>query len=192
MHVINKSKLTFSSDAKSYASHFAPHQSSGLSVTLNSLIDVFTILLIFLLKAYSSGGFTMPLSPGINLPEAGRFSEPEPTAIISVTNNYIAVDNKKIVDISRLKKGARNGIPDLRRHLIRIKNEAKEISKLNSAYRFSGMVTIEGDREIPFKILQRIMISCGEAEYSKISLALVKKFESAVSVKSVIERNRTI
>jgi biopolymer transport protein ExbD len=144
-----------------------------MDVPLNSLIDIFTIIIIFLLTA-SITGFSMTLTPGITIPKASFFSAPESTAIISVTNQYIAIDSKKVIEVEKLEQDGRSSIKELKKNLLAVKATALDTNKLNPNFKFSGMVTIEGDKDISFNLLQRIMRTCAEAGFPRISLAVLK------------------
>ncbi|MDW7681679.1 MAG: biopolymer transporter ExbD, partial [bacterium] len=54
---------------------------------------------------------------------------------------------------------------------------AREAKRMEEQYgtKFSGKVTIQADKEIPYKLLIRVMATCGQAEYPNMRLVVYKK-----------------
>src|SRR6195952_4104641 len=71
---------------------------NALDMNLVSLIDVFTILIFFLLS--NSGVETLPASGAVHLPESSAKKEPKETLVVVVNATEITVDGRKVADVA--------------------------------------------------------------------------------------------
>lgn len=142
---------------------------------LTSMIDMFTILLVFLLKNFSAEGEIMAISEDLKLPEASFNKKPVASLIVAVTKEFITLEGEHIIEVKEIINTPELVIPKLKERLEAKANYVKEIAKINPTIIFTGDVTIQGDKAIPFKLLQKIMYTCGQAEYNNIKLATLQK-----------------
>ena len=143
------------------------------SVDLNlvSLIDIFTILIFFLL-ANASEVEVLPSTKAVRLPESTAEKTPKETLVVLVSNQDIVVQGRKVSSVSDAMKADSDLIAPLKaeldyhagRQLIRRDKEAR-----NKA------ITIMGDKEISYRLLRKIMVTCARANYSDISFAVIQK-----------------
>ncbi len=141
-----------------------------------SLMDIFTILVFFLLIS-SSSVKDLPNAKQIQLPESIAEQLPKETVVIMVSDRDIVVQGRKVADVNSVMKSADGEIKPLKEELIRLAGR-----KLNQAPQADGKpvireITILGDKAIPFQLLKRIMLTCTQASYSNISLAVMRKTE---------------
>ncbi len=158
--------------------HFhVPRKSSRKRIAqlnITSLIDIFTILLVFLLKNYSVEGDIVSISPNLELPSAAVDKKPNRDFLVTISKDYITVEQEHIVDIGNLPE-LELSIPELKQELVSHRNKVEEIQKTNSRVTFTGKVLLQGDKDTQFRILKQVMYTCGEAGYKNISLVLRKK-----------------
>jgi biopolymer transport protein ExbD len=149
------------------------HKRNRGSAVLNlvSLMDIFTILVFFLLV--NSGEVqVLPNTKALSLPESLAEIKPKETLVVMVNNNEILVQGHRVVDLSQpLPQGTL--LPALRDELQR----HAERSKSSSLESFKGNITIMGDKGIPYTLLKRVMATCAESEYPRVSLAVLRKAE---------------
>lgn len=144
---------------------------------LTSLVDVMTILLIYLLKSFSSEGEIVTVQKDLQLPESSAQKRPELNVTISVNASFIMVENRKIADVEQVLASEELIIPELSEWL-RNRREATElISQYSNTTTFKGDVTIHGDKRIRFRLLKKIMYTCGQQGYNNFSLAVRKRGE---------------
>ncbi len=144
---------------------------------LTSLVDVMTILLIYLLKSFSSEGEIVTVQKDLQLPESSAQKRPELNVNIIVNTRYIMVENRKIADVEQVMSSDDLVIPELNDWL-RARREATElISQYSNTTTFKGDVTIQGDKRIRFCLLKKIMYTCGQQGYNNFSLAVRKRGE---------------
>lgn len=149
----------------------------GASLNMISLMDIFTILVFFLLVS-SSTVQDLPSTKQIKLPESIADKLPKETVVIVVNNDDILVQGSKVVDVNSAIKSREDEITPLKEALL---NQAKRIivKKTPDGKPVNRDVTIMGDREIPYRLLKKIMYTCTLASYGNISLAVTKKAENS-------------
>jgi biopolymer transport protein ExbD len=150
------------------------HQRHKRTVSLNlvSLMDIFTILVFFLL-VNSSEVQTLPNAKDMVLPESVAEQRARETVVIMVTEQDLLVQGRAVARIDDVL--AQNGliIPELKNAL----QAQAERALLQAAEDEPSQreVTIMGDREIPYSLLKRVMATCTDADYGRLSLAVLQK-----------------
>ncbi len=135
-----------------------------------SLMDIFTILVFFLL-VNSSEVEVLPNAKGIELPESVAETSPRESVVVMVTDAEVLVQGKPVISVKQATKGASVDIAPLKRAL---PGEADK--RPVKAKKATGReVTIMGDKEIPYNLLKKVMLSCTRAGFSKISLSVLQK-----------------
>lgn len=143
-----------------------------VSLNLTSMIDMFTILLVFLLKSYSADGQIVTVSDQLILPKARMEQRVELKLEVQVNNSVIVVDGDPIVTVTPDLLSSGNSIPEL---VIRL-SDHMEYSRLTRGTLTEDdmKINIQGDVGIPAILLQRVMASCSEAGYTAQNLAVIK------------------
>ena len=150
--------------SRRYRHHIEPPR-----LNLTAMVDVFTVLLIFLLKSYTSEGGLLATTQHLQLPSSTSDLQPEVTLTITVTNEAIFVHDQRVEGISQALEGDNLFLPGLGRSLT------------DHAVRFGlgdggkGRVTILGDRRIPFRLLKRVMYTASNQGFDEISLAVLHR-----------------
>jgi biopolymer transport protein ExbD len=148
---------------------------SLLVLNITSMLDMFTILIIFLLKSYSAEGIILTIPADLHLPQSTTQSAPEPGLVVEVSRNALVVDGRKLdVDLEAVQNSEKLIIDNLYEHLMAKARQYEEIYELNPA-EFTGRLVLEGDREIPFRLLKKILYTCGQAGFINQSLAVFQK-----------------
>ena len=144
---------------------------STVDLNLVSLIDIFTILIFFLL-INTGVAEVLPNSKSIKLPESTAEKVPRETFAVQVSANDIVVEGRKVAVVSEVIDAESDLIPGLKaeldlllaRPVIRAENEAQKKA-----------ITILGDREIPYRLLRKVMVTCARAGFTDVSFAVQKK-----------------
>jgi biopolymer transport protein ExbD len=146
---------------------------SMVDMNLVSLIDVFTILIFFLLS--NVGGVETLASPrAVKLPESMSQQAPKETLMITVTATEILVAGRVAGSVSDAMKIDGDLIQPLKAELdIEVSREV--IRKENEAD--SKRVTVMGDKDIPYRLLRKVMFTAARAGYSDVSFAVRQRFE---------------
>ena len=141
-------------------------------MNLTSLMDVFTILVFFLL-VNSAASEVLEAPKKITLPDSVVETKPSETAVIFVSDENILVQGEPVVATSDVVASRNETIAEIRDKLKEIKSNVIGISTKTVAA--SNKVTILSHKTIPFKVLQKIMTSCTQAGYDNINLAVIQK-----------------
>ncbi|MFT5720853.1 MAG: biopolymer transport protein TolR [Motiliproteus sp.] len=158
------------------------------SLNLVALMDIFTILVFFLLV--NASNVQQPSSTGLRLPEARVENPVRETLVIQVNGSSILVQNRVIAELNdTLINGDQALIPALVEELRyqASRNPLPNPSTLPdpsalpapSAPPQLRTATLMADRDIPFKLLKKIMLSAGEADYGQLSLAVIGRGQDA-------------
>ena len=134
-----------------------------------SLMDIFTILVFFLLVSAANSDI-LPTPKNIKLPLSTAEKLPKENIVIMVGDRKVLLQGKKIADIQSVIKNKNLIIMPLFNELK--KQASKKHIKTSQNSKAPLGVTIMGDKEIPYILLKKIMLTCSSARYSNISLAV--------------------
>ncbi len=145
---------------------------NSLDMNLVSLIDVFTILIFFLLS--NSGVETIPASGAVHLPESTVKADPKETLVIVVNATEITVEGRKVADVAPLMAtpATDDTIPGLKAELDII--AARPVALAENAAK-AHSVTIMGDKDIPYQLLRKVMYTAARADFTDVSFAVNRK-----------------
>ncbi len=136
------------------------------------MVDMMTMLVIFLLQQFSSTGEVLYMQKDIKLPDARHGQLIEIAPVVAVSAQQIVVTGVKVADIPDLDKDSGYlNIPALEERLRDEKKRWEFIHKSDSSTKWDGVVNIQADRAVPFRIVKRVMYSCGVAGYFNINFA---------------------
>jgi biopolymer transport protein ExbD len=138
------------------------------------MIDMFTILLVFLLKSYSAEGQIMTIARDLRLPKSTATLPPKTTSIVAITREWVLLDGRPIVRNSEVLAKGDLVIPSLLKELQDLRALTEGIGQLGTATTFSGNITIQGDQATPFELLKRVMVTCGRMGYNDMNLAVLR------------------
>jgi biopolymer transport protein TolR len=145
---------------------------------LVALMDIFTILVFFLL-VNSSDVEVLPTTKGLQLPESIASKKPEETLVVMVNDEDIVVRGKKVASVAAVIESSSLVIEPLKSELDYQRQRFAARGRTPDNATPGGEITIMGDKEIPFKLLKKVMVTCTRANYTKISLAVLKKTRRA-------------
>ena len=142
---------------------------NSLDMNLVSLIDVFTILIFFLLS--NSGVETLPAA-SVHLPESTAKKDPKETLVIVVNATEITVEGRKVADVPPLVNAKDDLIPGLKSELDLV--SARPVALAQDAAN-AHSVTIMGDKDIPYQLLRKVMYTAAIANFTNVSFAVNQK-----------------
>ena len=142
----------------------------GLNLT--SLMDVFTILVFFLL-ANSSSSEVLATPKMIELPASVVEAKPRETVIIMVSPETVLVQGEVVINTPELLTSGNDSIPEITERLNQLERNIIGIS--TKGIIASKEITVLADKTIPFRVLKKIMLTCTASGYGKISLAVIRK-----------------
>lgn len=149
----------------------------GGSLNMVSLMDIFTILVFFLL-VNSTDVEVLPNAKDLQLPESIAEEKAKQTVVILIGNEDILVQGVQVARVADVMRQSGNDIPALRRALVAQNDRVLRQETRND---IAGReVTIMGDKDIPYRVLKKVMATCTESDYGRISLAVMQKSSDSI------------
>jgi biopolymer transport protein ExbD len=144
----------------------------GGALNLVSLMDIFTILVFFLL-VNSSDVEVLPNTKDVQLPESIAEEKAKQTVVILIGDEDILVQGVQVAKVADVMRQAGNDIPALRQALLQ---QNDRVLRPETKGDIAGReVTIMGDKDIPYRVLKKVMATCTGSDYGRISLAVIQK-----------------
>jgi biopolymer transport protein TolR len=152
----------------------------GSVINLVSMMDIFTILVFFLL-VNSSEVEVLPNAKDIHLPDSTAEEKARESVVVLVTETQLLVQGRPVAEVAAVTKSASLIIPELRAALEAQTGRALLAGSGDDAVA-EREVTIMGDREIPYSLLKKVMATCTAAEYGRLSLAVLQKADNTAGL----------
>lgn len=163
-------------------------------LSLTAMVDMFTVLVIFLLQNYNTTGEIIYIPKEVTLPKAERVNELKPALVITVSAKEVLVDNVVAVSFDEVKNSPDWTIPNIRDQVrfILQKNKAEQDAKLQNRVKTVvettvgnskedpdqwRKVTLQADKDIDYLTLKKVMYSIYEAGGGPINFAVAKNVE---------------
>ena len=139
---------------------------------LTSLMDVFTILVFFLLV--NSGSVELVEAPkDVKLPESREESKPRETVVISISPEDVIVQGSAVARVEDVLADKEGTLDPLADRLAELKENIVGPATMTVAE--SQEVTILADKSVPFIVIRKIMSACTGEGYENVSLAVIQK-----------------
>src|SRR6202046_2119118 len=148
------------------ASHFA----------LVPFIDMMTILVVFLL-AHTADVDILPNTKNIQIPQSLSDRKPSAAVVVMVTKDSVYVDGQLVGSINDLAANQGPFYAPLKAALIAQNDRSLHTAQQTDIAKRE--VTIMGDKSTPYSLLKKIMLTCSEAQYGKVSFAVVERERAA-------------
>jgi biopolymer transport protein ExbD len=143
---------------------------------LTSLMDVFTILVFFLMVNQSSVE-VLQQPKQINLPESVVEEKPRETVVILVGRDEVLVQGVTVARIADIQAADNADIEPIGTRLAELSESVIGLS--TQAVAESQEVTVLADKSIPFNVLKKILATCTARGYTRVSLAVVQKSDQS-------------
>jgi biopolymer transport protein ExbD len=148
------------------------NRAKTVKMNLTSLMDVFTILVFFLL-VNSASTEVLETPKQITLPASVVEEKPRETVVIFISAREVTVQGESIVLVEDILATERQNIAPIGRALAKINENIIGIN--TQAVAESREVTILADRTVPFSVVKKVMSTCTSQGFEKISLAVLQK-----------------
>jgi biopolymer transport protein ExbD len=146
---------------------------SSADLQLTSMVDMFTLLVIFLLANFSASGEVLFMSKEIQLPTASHSTEIERAPVVAITDNFIGLEGQKVVDVDQIAHDEILNIQQLEDSLRDLKKREEFVHQMDKEHQFEGKINIQADKKTHFKIVKRVMYSCAMAGFQNINFAVL-------------------
>jgi biopolymer transport protein TolR len=146
----------------------------GGHYALVPFIDMMTILVVFLL-AHTAEVDILPNTKNISIPQSISDRKPDAAVVVMVTTDSVFVDGQLVGTLNDVMANQGPFFAPLKAALMaqneRSLGQQTDIAKRN--------VTIMGDKSTPYSVLKKIMLTCAEAEFGKVSFAVIERERAA-------------
>ncbi|PTQ88174.1 ExbD/TolR family protein [Agitococcus lubricus] len=141
------------------------------TLSLTSLMDIFTILVFFLL-VNSSNPAKLPDTKDLKLPQSIAEKDPKENLVVMITNKDILVQDMQVSSVAAVMALKNDIIPALSTELKY--RASKTTPPLNEQGVPEREITILGDQNTPYSVIRKVMATCSDSDYAKISFAVVR------------------
>lgn len=147
-------------------------------LNLTSLMDVFTILVFFLLvNSATTEVLTQPKQ--ITLPDSDVESKPRETVVIFIGTEEVVVQGVAVARVADIAATEGEYLEPISQRLAELAGGLIGLSTQTVAE--SQEVTVLADKEVPFNVIKKVMATCTEEGYTKVSLAVMQKAAQVAS-----------
>jgi biopolymer transport protein ExbD len=147
----------------------------GTGLNLTPMIDLLTILLVFLIKNYSVNPYFLTPTQNIKLANTVSESVAPDKAVLLIGKDGIMIEGKLVVSFEGKKveevKFDEKKIAELKTGLETLANKTKFISEKNSQVQFTGTLILQADKDLPFEIMKPILKTAGIVGFNDIKFA---------------------
>jgi biopolymer transport protein ExbD len=158
------------------------HQMAYLNIT--PMMDMMTILLVFLLKQFSVQAASMSMSEGLQLPTSSIEAQRALAVNVTITQNAILVEGDGVTTVRAgavdpsVKRDGANGyyITPLVEVLTKHANRLKKIAALGGT-QFDGTAMVLVDKATPYRLLTEVLYSAGQAEFKNYHLVVIRRVQ---------------
>ena len=160
-------------------------------LNITSMMDMMTIILVFLLKSVGSSEVEVRTSDNLKLPYSTNKAPPVLTVSVVVQKDAILVDGKEVAGVS---SETNPNIPNVRNYFVDGSektglsinklfdelNDKKEVSKIletktKGQIKFDGKMVLQFDQNIPYSLIREVMFTAGKAEFFDFQFVLIQK-----------------
>jgi biopolymer transport protein ExbD len=163
-------------------SKFNNNLPSTFRIQITSMVDMFVILLVFLLKSYSTSPVNISPSEKLTLPASSSTKDPVDVLKLVVSKGGIFVEDKKVLDLQDGKLAVKDVeatdtqfIRSLFNELDQRAQQTRKIASVNDTLEFDGKVILQADRSLPYDLLRKVMYTSMMAGYSEVKIAVMVK-----------------
>ncbi len=165
-----------SNRARRMAEHHMRHK-AGFELNLIPLIDILSVMVSFLL-VYSTEVEVIQNSKGIEIPQSIAEASPHHSVVVMITTPDLFVQGERIASVAAVRAEPTTVVTALRNALKRPMLVGTEMTERDLAAR---EITIMADKSLPYEVLKKVMATCTDADYGRISLAVMQKDKPVVA-----------
>jgi biopolymer transport protein ExbD len=162
--------MSTSRRAQRMAQHHLRHKADA-ELNLIPLIDILSTLVAFLL-VYSTEVEVIQNSKGIEIPQSIAEVAPKESVVVMITKTDLFVQGERVASVQEVRDTKDSIVTPLRDALKRPMLVGKAMAERDLAQR---EITIMADKSLPYEVLKKVMSTCTDADYGKVSLAVIQK-----------------
>ncbi|MFK7794327.1 MAG: ExbD/TolR family protein [Gammaproteobacteria bacterium] len=141
-----------------------------------SLMDIFTILVFFLL-VNASDPTVLPNAKGIEMPQSMAEKKPRVSVVLMLSKDDISLQGEKVVSSNNITGNKKSDVQKLQialqEEILKVQADVQEGEKKE--------ITIMGDKGVPFSLIKQVMQICSSAGFEQISLSVIQRESTKAS-----------
>lgn len=164
---------------------------------LTAMVDLFTVLAVFLLQNYASTGEVISMKKDIQLPSASATKKLNPSPVVLISHKEIALNQKKISNYSDVRQSKDWIIQDLQQALTALIQKEKQKHKQSQQKlhhlikqakntlisspedrkkikEISHKITIQADKSIDFLTIKKVIFTALESGVHEVNFAVLQ------------------
>jgi biopolymer transport protein TolR len=162
--------MSMSNRARRMLQHQMRHRADA-ELNLIPMIDILSVMVSFLL-VYSTNVELLQNTKAIEIPQSIAEQQPRQTVVVMLTRDELFVQGEPIATVAEIRATAGDVIGPLRDALKRPTLVGQEVTEKDLAER---EITVMGDKALPYGVLKKVMRTCTDADFGRISLAVLQK-----------------
>jgi biopolymer transport protein ExbD len=147
-------------------------KSGFADLLITPLVDMFVIIVLFLIANFSATGEVLMMRKDISLPEAANVKEVEMVPVVLISGTDVSVSGQVVATVDDLDREEALNVPALEEKLREMKKQYEDLRGAGGEA-FKGDINIQGDKQVPFKRLKKIMYACATAGFGNINFAVL-------------------
>lgn len=148
-------------------------------LNITAMMDMLTILLVFLLKSFASSSVALTASEDVRPPVSSTRATPKDTVAVTITPRSILVGDKQVLRLEngQIPKEALQGrlVAPLDVQLKKEVDKLKYIAERNPAAVFSHELSVIGDKKVPYDVLLTVLYTAGQNELENYRFVVLQK-----------------
>lgn len=153
---------------------------STFILQLTAMVDMFTIIIVFLLKSYSTSSVNITPQRGLSLPVSSSYSSPVEGVKLIISKDGIFIGDNQVVTFTEGRLQSTDTDPQdpdfiksLFTALDKEAEKAKEIAEQVEEYKFDGTVVMQADKGTSYGLLKKVMYTASMAGYADLKMATI-------------------
>ena len=148
-----------------------------------AMMDMMTIILVFLLKSYQASAINVNMSAELTIPQSTTQLHPQENITVTVSSSEVAVNDRKVVEVrggvipAAAKEGGRQDafyVSAVYEALKKEVDKQKYIARYNKDAPFAGRINVVVDKKIPYRTLMDVLYTAGQAELGEYKFMVLK------------------
>ncbi len=148
------------------------YRSIHQELSLTSMIDMFSMLIIFLIQSFSAQGELFVTNPNIKLPSAQHAKALDRSPLITVTPDKVVLEGAPAGDNTNINDKIEETDWDLPTLTARLDGYKRFFESIHADVKFPGEVIVQADKSLPFVYLKRVMYSLAKVGFTNVNLAV--------------------
>jgi biopolymer transport protein ExbD len=150
-------------------------------LNITSMMDMFTIVLVFLLKSFATEGNLMTSADNLVLPQSVKSENPAEVAMnIVVDQDWVLVDDQQIMKTADAKAQDSLTLGPVFEILKEKRAEEEESTLAGIIDASIGKIVLQFDKNLEYDIVTKTVATCGRAGYTNVKFAVTKREEEGV------------